>query len=253
MTTTSIAIRALHEPGATSVRSAAADGTRTLFGHFAVWNQWAKIDSRREGKFMERVAPNAFDRTFAENGSRIRAIYDHGQDMQIQLKPLGAWRSSADKHGQAYEIDLIRSDYNDGYIIPAAEAGLLGASFRFSVTEDGVAVERPMRATSWNPDRLPERTITDADVHEFGPTPFPAYDGPSAGVRSLTDDYIDRLLNDPLFVARFTERAGLSVVERILASLPADGPSDEQQDPDVSADGHSRTRNQRRARALLKL
>jgi len=40
-----------------------------------------------------------------------------------------------------------------------------------------------------NPDAIPERTILQTQVFEFGPVTFPAYEGASAGVRSLTDWY----------------------------------------------------------------
>jgi len=46
----------------------------------------------------------------------------------------------------------------------------------------------PSRST-FNPDGIPERTITEAQVMEFGPVTFPAYSRATAGVRSLTDWY----------------------------------------------------------------
>ena len=36
---------------------------------------------------------------------------------------------------------------------------------------------------------FPERMIRETQVFEFGPVTFPAYEGASAGVRSLTDWY----------------------------------------------------------------
>lgn len=94
--------------------------------------------------------------------------------------------------------------------------------------------------------RLPERTITGADVLEFGPVTFPAYEAASASVRCGTDRFLDSLTNDPRFVARFTERVGRTVIEKILADLPtgtaderrADGaPSPAEQNTEDSADG----------------
>jgi hypothetical protein len=46
--------------------------------------------------------------------------------------------------------------------------------------------QKPGRST-YNPKALPERTIREAKVMEFGPVTFPAYEGATAGVRSLTD------------------------------------------------------------------
>ena len=70
---------------------------------------------------------------------------------------------------------------------------------------------------------VPERTITDTDLYELGPVTFPASEAASAALRSTSDDFFDRLTGDPLFVARFTERVGVGVVEKVIASLPPDG------------------------------
>jgi Caudovirus prohead protease./Transcription factor WhiB. len=64
-------------------------------------------------------------------------------------------------------------------------AGLYGSSFRFTVGADNFDA-KPGRS-DYNPDGLPERTIREAKVAEFGPVTFPAYQGATAGVRSLTD------------------------------------------------------------------
>jgi hypothetical protein len=49
-----------------------------------------------------------------------------------------------------------------------------------------------------NPNQIPERTVVEAAVREFGPVTFPAYDNANAGVRSVTDEFaLDRLLRDP--------------------------------------------------------
>jgi len=62
-------------------------------------------------------------------------------------------------------------------------AGAYGSSFRFQVQAEQY-VNSPVRSDHY-PAGLPERTITEAKVFEFGPVTFPAYAGATAGVRAL--------------------------------------------------------------------
>lgn len=244
-------VRAFVAPEAATLRDAGEGATgRTLFGHFSVFNRWTEIDSAWEGQFLERIAPGAFAEAFAEHRDQIKVLYDHGHDPQLGNKPLGQIVDlREDKVGAYYEVELIRASYNDDFVIPAAQAGLLGASFRFKVAAE--EWNEPKRATTANPKALPERTITNVKpLYEFGPVTFPAYpDGTNPGVRSLTDSYVDRVLHDPLFAARFAARAGLPAVERLFASatppataaVDGDGaevspPPTERQEPTQEAD-----------------
>lgn len=186
----------------------------TLTGHFAVFNQWTQICSWYEGDFLERVAPGAFTDVFRD-ASGVRVLYDHGYDGFIGNKPLGTITSlREDKVGAAYDVALFDAGYvND--LLPALRAGQMGASFRFKVA--GEAWVEPDKPTAWNPGKLPERTITKvAPLYEFGPVTFPAYAGATAGVRSGTDQFFDRLLSDPAFVARLAERASPRSVEHMI-------------------------------------
>ena len=179
------------------------DGTRTLHGHFAKFNEDTTISSVREGTFIERIAPGAFAKTIKENRANMKVLYDHGHDPAIGNKPLGAIRTlEEDAVGARYEVDLLDTSYNRD-LIPALEAGLLGASFRFSVMREDV-VDNPGKSDA-NPRGLPERTIREAKVMEFGPVTFPAYAGATAGVRSMTD--------------RFTLKAYLEQPEKLRALL----------------------------------
>jgi HK97 family phage prohead protease len=210
-------VRAWADPSATQLR-ASADGTgSTMVGHFAVFNEWTEIKSVFEGNFLERIDPAAFDDTFKARAGQIRVLYDHGADPMIGNKPLGTPTVlRADRTGAYYEVELFDSSYvND--LKPAIRSGQLGASFRFKVISE--EWNQPSQATSDNPGRLEERTITGAELYEFGPVTFPAYPSATAGMRSRTDEFIEHFLRDPTFVARFTERAGLATTERILATL----------------------------------
>jgi HK97 family phage prohead protease len=167
--------------------SAAAE-TGTLHGHFARFNEWTEIDSVFEGRFLERVAPGAFAHSLAHDRARIRVLFQHGRDPQVGAKPLGIPTVlREDELGGAYEVPLLDTAYVRE-LIPGLRAGAYGASFRFSVMREHL-VRSPERS-AYNPHQLPERTIQEARVFELGPVTFAAYDGATAGVRSLTDWYL---------------------------------------------------------------
>lgn len=243
-------VRARHDVRAAQIDTDTDSGGRTLHGHFAVFDEWTEIDSLFEGRFLERIAPTAFDRTFTERGDRVRILYDHGSDPSIGNKPLGAPDVlRADEIGAYYESELYDTSYVNE-LLPALRDGQLGASFRFRVVAD--TWSDPREATEHNPQRLSERTITDVDLYELGPVTFPAYESATAGVRSATDEFCERMLHDPLFVARLTERAGLPVVQQILNDAPV---SDDADVDDVTTGPGSarrvRTASQRQAFARL--
>lgn len=168
--------------------SGTANGMPTLFGHFAVFNRWTEIDSFWEGHFLERIVPGAFKKTFRELGARTKVLFQHGMDFQVGDKPLGPPDvMREDDEGAYYEVPLLDTSYNRD-LVPGLEAGLYGASFRFSVMREEW-VEEP-GVSEYNPSGLPERTLKELRVPEFGPVTFPAYEEATAGVRSLTDEFI---------------------------------------------------------------
>ncbi len=178
------------------------DGGKTLFGRFAVFNQWTEINSAWEGQFLEQIAPGAFKKTIRENQDGMRVLFQHGRDPQIGDKPLGSIGDLREQEdGAHYEVELFDTTYNRD-LLPGLEAGVYGASFRFKVMREEL-VKRP-EISDHNPEALPERTIKEAQVMEFGPVTWPAYEGATAGVRSLTDDYIvSSLFGDPERLGEF--------------------------------------------------
>ncbi len=163
-------------------------GGSTLTGHFARFDEWTEIDSAFEGNFMERIAPGAFKKTFQENRDRIRVLFQHGHDPQVGDKPLGTIDVlEEDKRGARYEVSLLDTAYN-AELLPGLREGLYGASFRFSVQRE--EFNRDAQPSDHNPSGLPERTLKEVAVREFGPVTFPAYPGATAGVRSLTDRFL---------------------------------------------------------------
>jgi HK97 family phage prohead protease len=191
------------EGGAVAEREVAGQPL-TLFGHFARFNEWTEIDSIWEGRFLERVAPGAFARTLTRDRDSIKVLFQHGKDPQVGSKPLGVPAVlREDEQGAAYEVPLLDTSYNRE-LVPGLRAGVYGASFRFSIQRE-LFVQKPERS-SYNPDGLPERTIQEANLFEFGPVSFPAYQGATAGVRSLTDWYLNFTAQDIRAPAGWQER-----------------------------------------------
>ena len=200
----------------------------TLFGHFARFNEWTEIDSIFEGRFMERFAPGAFKKTIAENRASMRVLFQHGRDPQIGDKPLGPINSlREDEEGTFYEVDLLDAPYVREGVLPGLKAGLYGASFRFQVVREDLDKEPPR--SDHNPDGMPERTVREARVMEFGPVTFPAYQGATAGVRSITDEFfIQRLATQPERLRRLIEWLDTdpSEASRTIEETPVDAGSE---------------------------
>lgn len=175
-------------PADYEVRDTTDPDQHTMFGHFAVFNQWAHIESMWEGEFMERLLPGSFEKTIQERAADIRPLFQHGQDPYIGSKVLGPIQAlREDDQGAYYEVPLLDTSYNRD-LLPGLRAGLYGASFRFRVMREEI-VEKP-KPSDHNPRGLPERSIKEVELHEFGPVTFPAYAGATAGVRSLTDEFV---------------------------------------------------------------
>lgn len=173
-----------------------AGGPGVLEGHFSVFNQWFEINSWFEGNFLERTVPGSFKRTFnawrsASDPHRIQVLLEHGYDYTVSDKPLGVTETLAeDKTGAAYGARLFDAGYVRD-LLPAFESGVYGASYRFRVVAD--TWEYEPEASEHNPNGLPERTITEQQVFEYGPTVFPANPHATAGLRSATDHYYEKL------------------------------------------------------------
>ena len=172
----------------------------TLAGHLAVFDQWTRIQSMFEGEFIERIAPGAFAKTIAENRDRIQITFNHGHDPSLGDQVLADLRDiREDEQGAYYEADLFPEI--PPLLMRGLRHGKYGASFRFSVVKEEPSrwwEKRPAKETEHNPDRLPERTIRELALYEFGPVTYPAYAGATAGIRSTTDYYMSqRLTGDP--------------------------------------------------------
>lgn len=158
---------------------------------FSPFNTWYEIDSWWEGRFLERTVRGAFSKTIQENRDRIKCLYDHGYDPQIGNKVLGTIEDLREDSDtgiglvQLFDTTYVRE------LLPGLQAGVYGSSMRMRVIKDEWNEEPGV--SEHNPAGIPERTILEVRLFEFGPVTFPANQDATAGVRSMTDDFYERL------------------------------------------------------------
>ena len=157
---------------------------RTLTVRLAPHDQWAEIQSVTEGHFMERFTKTAYRKMLADHLPKI--LFNHGKDPQIGEKPI----STTDEAGVDEISPFARGQILDGLpelVVDGLRKGVYGASHRFSVVRESW-VDNPLGGAH-NPGKLPERTISEAQLFELGPVTWPAYAQASASLRSVTDEY----------------------------------------------------------------
>jgi HK97 family phage prohead protease len=168
---------------------------------FSQFNSWYPISSWWEGNFLERTAPGAFKATIRAHNQRVRknssdgvkVLFNHGMDFQIGDKLLGSIESLTEEPDSPVGlVSLDDTSYNRD-LLPQLRAGGYGSSFMFQVLRD--AWDQEPGKSDYNPDGLPERTIKEVRLFEFGPVTWPANPEASAGMRcvSHTDAYYDKL------------------------------------------------------------
>ena len=154
-----------------------------LVGYFARFGAFNEIDSHTEGRFMERIAPGAFAKTFTERQPKV--LFQHGKDPQVGDQPIAAPQVLREEAaGPYFEAELL--DGVPPLIVSGLRAGQYGVSYRFQVVREDW--DPAPRKSPDNPNGLPERTIREAKVFEYGPVTFPADAMAPVQVRSLSDE-----------------------------------------------------------------
>jgi HK97 family phage prohead protease len=203
---------------------------------FSPVGEWTEINSAWEGNFLERFAEGAWKKTIRESGAKVRSLFQHGMDPQIGDKPLGPIRVLQEGADGGYgEVELLDTSYNRD-LLPGLKAGLYGSSHRFAAMRE-VWDDNPEPSEA-NPKGLPERTIKEARLAEFGPVTFPAYEGATAGVRSITEEILMGAIRcDPVKVREMVDRAiSLQDLTPAPEQQDADDQQDQQQDAPSSTD-----------------
>lgn len=239
-----------------------ADGRLgTLLVDFSRFNSWYEINSFWEGRFLERTVRGSFRKTIAERGSRVKVLFNHGFDFHIGDKILGVPEVLEERSTSPHmEVPLLDTSYNRD-LEPGLRAGGYGSSFMFEVL--GESWDREPEKSDYNPEGLPERTITEVRLLEAGPVTWPANPDATAGMRSAsgTDWLVEQLqqrdkdLREDLVrsLAGFRAMNGLRTPSEGAATpdLPAPTTPAPGNQPDRHVDGITQQSRDARLRAIL--
>lgn len=180
---------------------------RTFCGYAATFNEPTVIDSW-EGRFEEEIAPGAFRKSLRERKPVFQ--FDHGRHPMVGSIPLGAHAADSPREDDrgVYVENRLHDNWLTQPVRDAIASGAIdGMSFRFEVVRDRwtdtktgkVLKDRNeiiRRLYDPRPDEgMLRRTLLEVKCRELGPVVFPAYEGTSAEVRSVTLD-LERL-DDP--------------------------------------------------------
>lgn len=158
----------------------------TLILEPIVFDRWAEVDSIWEGHFMERIARGSVTKTLAERGDRIVVLFNHGLDPSIGNKPLGKPSLQEVRGDRFYaEVPLSDTSYNQDLKALLRDGALDGASFRFDALK--IEEDQTPGVSAHNPKGIPERTVTELRLIEYGPVTLGVYAAASSGIRSAED------------------------------------------------------------------
>ena len=183
--------------------SAEGSDGRNLDGYAAVFGAPTVIDSW-EGRFTETIAKGAFRKTLRER-KNVLMQWNHGGDSRVGHTPIGHYTELVeDDHGLRVKGRLFDNDLVEP-IRQAIEAGAItGMSFKFRVVRDDWTDNMGKRV---KPDELYEllydagergplqRNIKEVQLFEAGPVSTPAYDQTSVGVRSVSEEDRQKLVD----------------------------------------------------------
>lgn len=152
---------------------------RTLSGYAAVYGQ----DSRQivEGgrKFVERIAPGAFNETLS-SGADVKLYYNHDASMPLARTRSGTLQLKSDRNGLAFTASLPETTLGNDVRALIERGDLSGEmSFGFYVSED-----------SWNKDRT-QRLVKKAQLVEVSIVQDAAYPQTSSSLRSVSAAYTE--------------------------------------------------------------
>jgi len=150
---------------------------RTLAGYAAVYGQDSREIVEGGRKFIERIAPGAFNETLSSNAD-VKLYYNHDASMPLARTRSGTLKLRSDRNGLAFEATLPETTLGNDVRALMERGDLSGEmSFGFYVTED-----------SWNKDRT-ERLVKKAQLVEVSIVQDAAYPQTTSSLRNVSAAY----------------------------------------------------------------
>jgi HK97 family phage prohead protease len=150
---------------------------RTLAGYAAVYGQDSREIVEGGRKFVERIAPGAFNETLS-SGSDVKLYYNHDASMPLARTRSGTLTLKSDRNGLAFTASLPETTLGNDVRALIERGDLSGEmSFGFIVSED-----------SWNKNRT-ERLVKRAQLIEVSIVQDAAYPQTSSSLRSVSAAY----------------------------------------------------------------
>ena len=152
---------------------------RTLAGYAAVYGQDSREIVEGGRKFVERIAPGAFNETLS-SGADVKLFYNHDASMPLARTRSGTLKLRSDRNGLAFEATLPETTLGNDVRALLERGDLSGEmSFGFYVSED-----------SWNKDRS-QRLVKRAQLVEVSIVQDAAYPQTSSSLRSVSAAYTE--------------------------------------------------------------
>jgi len=164
---------------------------RTVEAYATVWDTPAEV-ADQHGHYREQISPMAFAKTLAERAGQIGVFYNHGRSIDgfpsdTFSMPLGTpLEIRPDSKGLLTVTRYNKTPLADQVLESIANGDIKGQSFSgMMVKSTPQAPPRRGYARSRYDGSLPLVTRTEIALREYGPTPFPAYEGAEVlGVRA---------------------------------------------------------------------
>jgi len=157
-------------------REATDPDKKTIVGYASVyWDGTPESQYQLWDQCVERILPGCFTRAIAEDD--CRALFNHDPNLVLGRTSAKTCRLFDDSKGLRYETDPPETQAGRDVITLLSRGDVTGSSFSFQVTDQNWRTE----------DGVDVREIRGVELYDVSPVTFPAYEGTTAGARTIDD------------------------------------------------------------------